>query len=427
VIAIIPARYASTRLPGKMLLEIAGKPLILHTLEQASKARNVSRVIVATDDERIFSVVTKYGGEAVITSSTHLSGSDRLAEVALDLPAGSIIVNVQGDEPLIAPETIEKAVNALIEDDGADISTTCETIKSKAELLNGNVVKVVVGDAGYAIHFSRSPMPFPREASLRWYGDPGRAIDEEPELLSLFRKHTGLYVYRREYLLEFTKLAQTRLEQTEMLEQLRALENGAKIRVVEVSESSIGVDTAQDFERVRIILEEMPVSVREGNDRDIPDVSRVYVESVRRSFEYIYPQEYLDGLSVEARADVMNKRLTKPGYRVFVAETATDQVVGFVDCGEPVLENVPHQRQIYSLYVLPEFQKLGVGRDLVKTCVLKMIDDGFQSFCLDTVERSPYRRFYDKIGGKVIGHDEHTIGGEEMQTIIYGWDDLGEL
>ena len=254
VIAIIPARYASTRLPGKMLLDIAGKPLILHTLGQAMKARRVARVIVATDDERIFDVIRENGGEAVMTSPDHKSGSDRLAEVAVNLPEGSVIVNVQGDEPVISPDTIDAAVEALIGDDEADIATTCEPITGLWDLLNGNNVKVVVGDEGYALHFSRSPMPWPREASLRYGGDPNQAIEEEPDLLSNFRKHTGLYVYRREYLLKFTKMPQTQLERFEMLEQLRALENGAKIRVVDVTESSIGVDTADDLERVRSIL-----------------------------------------------------------------------------------------------------------------------------------------------------------------------------
>lgn len=251
MIAIIPARYASTRLPGKMLLDICGKPLILHTLGQASKAVNVSRVIVATDDVRVFDVVAAAGGEAMMTSADHNSGSDRLAEVAETLPEDSIIVNVQGDEPLISPDVIDSAVGALITDPAADIATTCEPIASLSELLNGNNVKVVVGDAGYAIHFSRSPMPWPREASLRYGGDPNLAIEKEPELLKNFRKHTGLYVYRREYLLKFTKMPQTRLEQFEMLEQLRALENGAKIRVVDVTECSIGVDTQEDLDRAR--------------------------------------------------------------------------------------------------------------------------------------------------------------------------------
>ena len=240
-----------------MLREIAGKPLILHTLERATSAKTVDRVIVATDDERILKVVHDAGGEAVMTSADHQSGSDRIAEVAKDLPDGSIIVNVQGDEPVIPPETIDAAVKALLDDPDADMSTTCEPITElSAELLNGNVVKVVVGEDGYALHFSRSPMPWPREASLRYGGDPNRAITEEPELLrEHYRKHTGLYAYRREFLLEYASWPQTRLEKWEMLEQLRALEHGAKIRVVDAIGSSIGVDTEADLEKVREILE----------------------------------------------------------------------------------------------------------------------------------------------------------------------------
>ena len=257
VIAVIPARYASARLPGKMLLEIAGKPLILHTLEQASKARTVSRVIVATDDERIFDVVRGSGGEAVMTSADHKSGSDRIAEVARTLPEGSIIVNVQGDEPLISPATIDAAVEALLDDPEADVSTTCEPITDLwCELLNGNVVKVVIGEQGNALYFSRSPMPWPREASLRYGGDPNKAIEAEPELLfEHYRKHTGLYVYRREFLLKYAAWPQTKLEKWEMLEQLRALENGARIKVVDAIGISIGVDTKEDLERVRASFE----------------------------------------------------------------------------------------------------------------------------------------------------------------------------
>lgn len=249
VIAVIPARYSSVRLPGKMLREIAGKPLILHTWEQAKKSRTVDRVIVATDDERIFKAVVDAGGEAVMTSPDHRSGSDRIAEVAKKLPENSMIVNVQGDEPLISPDTIDAAVSALIDDPGANMATTCEPIESLADLFNGNNVKVVVGDNGYALHFSRSPIPWPREASLR-YGGLNEAIENEPELLKSFRKHTGLYVYRREFLLDFTCLPQTKLEKLEMLEQLRALENGAKIRVVNAATKSIGVDTEEDLRLV---------------------------------------------------------------------------------------------------------------------------------------------------------------------------------
>ena len=255
VVAIIPARYASVRLPGKLLLPIAGRPLIAHTIERARSASTVSRVIVATDDQRIVEAVNGIGAEAVMTSADHRSGTDRLAEVAVALPEDSIIVNVQGDEPMIAPETIDAAVQALIDDVDADMATTCEPIESLDDLLNGNIVKVVTGDSGYALYFSRSPVPFPRDASLKYDGDLTQAVREEPELLSLFRKHTGLYVYRRDYLFRRSKLPPTHLEQIEMLEQLRALDDGADIRVVEAVGSSIGVDTQEDYEKVRRLLE----------------------------------------------------------------------------------------------------------------------------------------------------------------------------
>ncbi|MCC6328441.1 MAG: 3-deoxy-manno-octulosonate cytidylyltransferase [Acidobacteria bacterium] len=258
IIAVIPARYVSTRLPGKLLLDICGKPLILHTLEQASEARSVSRVIVATDDVRILHTILSAGGEAVMTAAGHLSGSDRVAEVAERLPRGSVIVNVQGDEPLISPETIDRAVYALVRDQSVDIATTYEPIESIEELLNGNVVKVVMNDAGHALYFSRSPLPFPRDASLRYGSDLNAAIRNEPDLLGIFKKHTGLYAYRREFLLEFTQMPQTRLEKIEMLEQLRALENGARIKVVKADRGSIGVDTQDDLEKVRAIVSAGP-------------------------------------------------------------------------------------------------------------------------------------------------------------------------
>ena len=253
VIVIIPARLFSTRLPNKLLLPIADKPLILWTLEQANKARNISRVIVATDSEEIFRVVEESGNEAILTSESHQSGSDRIAEVAETLPENSIIVNVQGDEPLISPTTIEKAVNAILQDDSIDIATTCELIHDIKDVLSADVVKVVLDENGFALYFSRSPIPFPRE-SVKNYGSLENALQTDANLLGLFRKHTGLYVFGREFLLKFTRMKQTNLEKTEMLEQLRALENGAKIKVVEVAESSIGVDTAEDFERVKMYL-----------------------------------------------------------------------------------------------------------------------------------------------------------------------------
>lgn len=253
VIVIIPARLHSTRLESKLLLPLNGQPLILHTLEQAKKARNTDRVIVATDSEKILRIIEESGNEAVMTSPNHQSGSDRIAEVAESLPVNSIIINVQGDEPTISPRTIEAAVGAILTDENVDIATTCEKIEDYRDVLSSDVVKVVTDKNNFALYFSRSPVPFPREA-VKKYGSLENALLEDSNLIKLFRKHTGLYVYRREFLLKFTKCEQTNLEKTEMLEQLRALENGAKIKVVEVAESSIGVDTAEDFERVKLIF-----------------------------------------------------------------------------------------------------------------------------------------------------------------------------
>lgn len=254
VIAVIPARLFSTRLPNKLLLPLNGKPLILHTLERAKKAKNISRVIVATDSEEILQIIQANGNEAVLTDKNHQSGSDRIAEVAENLSENSIIVNVQGDEPLIPPKTIETAVEGILNDETVDIATTCEPIDEIADVLSPDVVKVVTDKNDFALYFSRSPIPFPREA-VKEYGSLQNALRGEKDLIKLYRKHTGLYVYRREFLLKYTKFEQTNLEKCEMLEQLRALENGAKIKVVEVNESSIGVDTQEDFERVKKILE----------------------------------------------------------------------------------------------------------------------------------------------------------------------------
>ncbi len=254
IIAIIPARLFSTRLPNKLLLPIAGKPLIVWTLEQAKKARNISRVIVAADSKEILRIVEESGNEAILTSENHQSGSDRIAEVAETLPANSIIVNVQGDEPLISPATIERAVDSILQDETIQMATTCEPIDDINDVLSSDVVKVVTDENDFALYFSRSLIPFPRDA-VKKHGSLENALQNEPELMKLFRRHTGLYVYRREFLLKYTKLKQTNLEKIEMLEQLRTLENGVKIKVVEVSESSIGVDTREDFERVQKILE----------------------------------------------------------------------------------------------------------------------------------------------------------------------------
>jgi 3-deoxy-manno-octulosonate cytidylyltransferase (CMP-KDO synthetase) len=252
VVAIIPARYASTRLPGKPLIEIAGKPMILRVVDRARQTASISRVIVATDDERVFQVGAAAGVEVVMTSPEHATGTDRLAEVAAEIDA-EIIVNVQGDEPLIEPATIEAAVAPLIADRSIVMSTTCEPIESVEDALKPNVVKVVVDRDGFAVCFSRNPIPFPRAAVME-HGSIKAALRARPELLKTFKKHTGLYAYRRDFLLTYAKLPPTPLEQSEMLEQLRALEHGYKVKVVAVASRSIGVDTPEDLRLVRRIL-----------------------------------------------------------------------------------------------------------------------------------------------------------------------------
>jgi 3-deoxy-manno-octulosonate cytidylyltransferase (CMP-KDO synthetase) len=257
-VAIVPARLASTRLPGKALIEIAGKPMICWVAERARAARNVDRVIVATDSQQIIEAVQSTGIEAVLTDPDHTSGTDRVAEVAATIPEAAIIVNVQGDEPMISPDTIERAVNVMATENskpnGAGIVTTWEPIKSLEDLLNPDLVKVVLDGNENAVYFSRSPIPYPRDAAKR-HGAPEAALVNEPELFKLFRKHTGLYVYRRDVLLEFTKWPQSQLEKIEALEQLRALERGVKIKVVEACTASTGVDTVEDLERVRSLIE----------------------------------------------------------------------------------------------------------------------------------------------------------------------------
>jgi 3-deoxy-manno-octulosonate cytidylyltransferase (CMP-KDO synthetase) len=255
-IAVIPARYQSTRLPGKPLLPIAGKPLVLWTVERALAARHVNRAIVATDDERIFEAVTSAGFEAMMTRSDHASGTDRVAEVAQAFPEAQLIVNVQGDEPLISPETIDRAIEALTGPgyEQVKMATTWEAITDVADVINDAVVKVVLDENGRALYFSRSPIPYPHEG-VRRHGSLREALENDPELLSCFRKHTGLYVYRREFLLEYSSWPQSALEQTETLEQLRAIERGVTIRVIEAASASIGVDTMSDLERVRVVME----------------------------------------------------------------------------------------------------------------------------------------------------------------------------
>ncbi len=242
VIAIIPARYQSTRFPAKLLAPLDGKPLVQHTYERTAMAKRVDDVCVATDDARIVDALAPYGTRVVMTRGDHLSGTDRIAEVAADSPA-RIVVNVQGDEPLIDPHTIDEVVDALESDADAAMATAARALVDPVAIKDPNVVKAVLDYAGRALYFSRAPIPYPRESA----GEPTGGVR--------YWHHVGLYAYRREFLLEFAQMPPSPLERTEMLEQLRALENGFPIRVVETQYQSIGVDTPEDLERVRSLLE----------------------------------------------------------------------------------------------------------------------------------------------------------------------------
>ena len=240
VLCVIPARYASTRLPGKPLSMIAGKPMIQHVYERACQAQLPDEVVVATDNELVEKAVLNFGGKAVMTSPDHPSGTDRLAEVALMYPDVDVIVNVQGDEPMIPPEVIDRLAEAFNSD--ADLNmATMKVVMDEEDYENPAAVKVVADQQGYALYFSRSLMPYPRN---------------KPEGFKVF-KHVGIYAYRRNFLLKYAALAPTPLEKAESLEQLRALENGYKIKVLESDFQGIGVDTPEDLAAVNALFEKM--------------------------------------------------------------------------------------------------------------------------------------------------------------------------
>jgi len=239
IVAIIPARYESTRLPGKPLALIHDKPMIRHVVERTQAVALIDRVLVATDDARIADTVRRFGGEVVMTDSAHPSGTDRIAEVAAGLDA-DIVVNVQGDLPFLQAATVEAAVALLRADASLPMATVKTPIRDAAEMTNPNVVKVVTDREGYALYFSRSPLPYWR--------------DPLPPGAVLGYKHIGLYAYRRDFLLTFARLAPTPLERAERLEQLRALEWGFRLRVAETTATlGVEVDTPEDLARARAV------------------------------------------------------------------------------------------------------------------------------------------------------------------------------
>jgi len=238
VIAIIPARWASTRFPGKPLVLLCGRPLLQHVWERACRARLVDRVIVATDDMRIAEAAFEFGAEVALTSARHPTGTDRLAEVAGRLKSARIILNVQGDEPDIAPATIDRLVRALQDDPRLGMVTAASPVTEPAEVGHPNVVKVTVDREGRALYFSRSIIPHDRDGS-------GRVK---------YLRHQGIYGYRRKVLLDFVKWKPTLLEKAEKLEQLRALEHGVSIGVIVVKRGSVGVDAPEDVARAEQVL-----------------------------------------------------------------------------------------------------------------------------------------------------------------------------
>jgi 3-deoxy-manno-octulosonate cytidylyltransferase (CMP-KDO synthetase) len=248
IIAVIPSRYGSTRFPGKALADIKGKPMIQWVYERTTRSTLVDRVIVATDDERILNVVKSFGGEAMMTSPHHTTGTDRIAEVATALDC-DIVVNVQGDEPLIRPEMIDEALLPLVQDASIPMGTLCRKIEDRQEAFDPNVVKVVFNKNNFALYFSRAPIPWHRDA---W---AGKRPWDELTLEGPLYKHIGLYVYRRDFLLDYAAMPGTALEAAEKLEQLRALENGHKIKTVITQYESFGVDIPDDLGKILKQLE----------------------------------------------------------------------------------------------------------------------------------------------------------------------------
>lgn len=237
IIGLIPSRWGSSRFPGKPLHLIAGKPLVQHVWERVSRCSRLDDVAIATDDQRIFDTAVAFGAKVIMTSPDHPSGSDRLAEAVQSFPSATHVVNIQGDEPLIDPALIDRLADALVSDEALSMATVACPISAQEDLDNPNIVKVVLAGNGDALYFSRSVIPYARHPRIA------------PPL-----RHLGIYAYRRDFLENYVRWEPTPLEQTESLEQLRALENGARIRVILTDHVSVGVDTPEQAAQVEQIL-----------------------------------------------------------------------------------------------------------------------------------------------------------------------------
>lgn len=242
VIGIIPARYGAMRFEGKLLADLCGKPVIQHTWENAKKSRSIEDLLIATDDKRIYNTAKGFGAKAVYTSKAHKSGSDRLTEVASQFEA-KIIVNIQADEPLLHPSMIDNIVDPLLRDKDIQMTTLCHKIESEHELFDRNTVKVVLDRKGFALYFSRAAIPY-----------KPRSIHNGNRISNCY-KHIGLYAYTRDFLFTLKSLPQSTLEKIEKLEQLRVIENGYKIKVVETKYDTVGIDTPEDLARARELIQ----------------------------------------------------------------------------------------------------------------------------------------------------------------------------
>ena len=240
-IGIIPARYSSIRFEGKLLADLCGKPVIQHTWENAKRSKAIDDLIIATDDKRIYNIAKGFGANVVYTSLGHKSGSDRLTEVASSIDA-KVVVNIQADEPLLHPTMIDDVVSPLLKNKSIQMATLCHKIKEAKDIVDPNVVKVVTDRNGFALYFSRSPIPYERES-------------DSPEQSKVdYYKHIGIYAYMKDFLFTFKSLPQSRLEKIEKLEQLRVIENGYKIKVIETRFDTVGIDTPDDLQKAVEII-----------------------------------------------------------------------------------------------------------------------------------------------------------------------------
>ena len=360
VVIVIPARYASTRLPGKPLADIGGKPMIQHVYERAGQVAGVDAVLVAVDDDRVAQAVTAFGGRWVMTRQNHESGTDRLAEVMAQYPA-DIYVNVQGDEPLVRPEDIAVLIDGMLADAGVAVGTLCHPLPA-AEAANPNAVKVVLADNGDALYFSRSPIPYPRAAEEACY-----------------LKHVGVYAYRRDVLAQYGSLPQPMTERTEKLEQLRLLAAGFKIRAFQVAETGPGVDTPACLERVRSLMAGLPEKVASTPTLAdvkllITDVDGVYsadprvVKTARKMKEITY-NEMLE--MARLGAGVMQPRSVELGSRygvpIHVRSTFTTNPGTIIREGytveekEFVVRGVTHDMNVAKVAVLGVPDRPGIA------------------------------------------------------------------